>query len=165
VVTVDGVLRPVDTIVLATGFATTKYLSAIDVVGRDGRHIDEAWADGAESYLGMTTAGFPNLFMLYGPNTNNGSIITMIEMQVEHVLAHVLRLAKGDVAWVDVDPEAQRRWNDEVQAGIAQVQPWNAGCNGYYRTASGRVVTQWPWSMAEFSRRATDVDPDAFLYG
>ena len=86
-VTADGVRREVDTIVIATGFAATKYLSAIDVVGRGGRRIDEAWNDGARAYLGITTAGFPNLFMLYGPNTNNGSILTMIEYQVEHVLA------------------------------------------------------------------------------
>ena len=71
IVTVDGKARRLDTLIIATGFKTTKYLSAIDVTGRDGRHIDEAWSDGARAYLGITTAGFPNLFMLYGPNTNN----------------------------------------------------------------------------------------------
>jgi cation diffusion facilitator CzcD-associated flavoprotein CzcO len=76
VVTADGRSRRVDTLILATGFATTKYLSAIEVVGRGGRHIEDAWSDGATAYLGITTAGFPNLFMLYGPNTNNGSILT-----------------------------------------------------------------------------------------
>ncbi len=92
-VTVDGVARRVDTLILATGFAATKYLSAIDVIGRDGVRIDDAWHDGAQAYLGITTAGFPNLFMCYGPNTNNGSILTMIESQVEHILLHVRRLA------------------------------------------------------------------------
>ena len=72
VVTVDGIGRPVDTIVMATGFATTRYVSAIDVVGRNGRRIADEWADGPQAYLGIATAGFPNLFMLYGPNTNNG---------------------------------------------------------------------------------------------
>src|SRR5690606_38549387 len=81
VVTTDGVEREVDTIVYATGFQTTKYLAAIDVTGRDGVRLADAWADGAHAYLGITTAGFPNLFMLYGPNTNNGSIIYMIEAQ------------------------------------------------------------------------------------
>jgi len=165
VITVDGVERQVDTIVLATGFATTKYLAAIDVVGRGGKHIVDAWNEGAEAYLGITTPGFPNLFMLYGPNTNNGSIITMIEYQVEHVLAHVRRLAAEDVAWIEVRPEAVARFNAEVQEGIAGVKPWNAGCNGYYRTASGRVVTQWPWSMEEFARRSAEIDPDAFEMG
>ena len=77
VITADGTEREVDTIILATGYTASRYLQALDVVGRDGRHIAEAWADGAQAYLGITTAGFPNLFMLYGPNTNNGSILTL----------------------------------------------------------------------------------------
>ena len=78
IVGVDGGERRVDTLILASGFAATKYLSSIEVTGRGGRSLDDAWSDGAAAYLGMTTAGFPNLFMLYGPNTNNGSILTMI---------------------------------------------------------------------------------------
>ncbi|HEY3833620.1 MAG TPA: NAD(P)/FAD-dependent oxidoreductase [Acidimicrobiia bacterium] len=167
VVTVDGVQRAVDTLILATGFATTKYLSAIDVVGRDGRHIDDAWHDGPLAYLGITTSGFPNLFMLYGPNTNNGSILTMIEAQVEHVIAHVRRLASDGVAWIDVRPDAMHSYNEEVQEAIAGVRVWNASCNGYYRSPSGRIVTQYPFSMAEYQRRTADLDtdPDAFEVG
>ncbi|MBM3658189.1 MAG: NAD(P)/FAD-dependent oxidoreductase [Actinobacteria bacterium] len=159
VVTDDGQERVVDTIVLATGFAATKYLSAIDVVGRDGTSIDDAWSDGATAYLGITTAGFPNLFMLYGPNTNNGSILTMIEYQVEHILAHIRRLRDEHLAWVDVRPEPMTRFNAEVQQAIADIPVWNFGCNGYYRTPSGRIVTQWPFSMTEFHDRTATIDP------
>jgi len=159
VVTDDGQERVVDTIVLATGFAATKYLSAIDVVGRDGTSIDDAWSDGATAYLGITTAGFPNLFMLYGPNTNNGSILTMIEYQVEHILAHIRRLRDEHLAWVDVRPEPMTRFNAEVQQAIADIPVWNFGCNGYYRTPSGRIVTQWPFSMREFHDRTATIDP------
>lgn len=163
VVTTDGRTREVDTIILATGFAATKYLSAIDVVGRDGQSIEDAWNDGAQAYLGITTTGFPNLFMLYGPNTNNGSILTMIEYQVEHILGHLKRLANEGLAWIDVKPEPMERYNGEVQEAIAGVEVWNAGCNGYYRTPSGRIVTQWPFSMNEFRRRTATVDPDDFV--
>jgi cyclohexanone monooxygenase len=159
VITDDGREREVDTIVLATGFAATKYLSAIDVVGRDGVRIDDAWNDGAQAYLGITTRGFPNLFMLYGPNTNNGSILTMIEYQVEHILGHVRRLRDEHLAWVDVRPEPMARYNDEVQQAIAAVPVWNADCNGYYRSPSGRIVTQWPFSMTEFRDRTAIIDP------
>lgn len=162
VVTADGVSREVDTIVIATGFAATKYLSAIDVIGRGGRHIDDAWNDGAQAYLGITTSGFPNLFMLYGPNTNNGSILTMIECQVEHILAHVKRLANDGIAWIDVKPESMQRYNEEVQEAISAVRVWQADCNGYYRSPSGRIVTQWPFSMTEFHRRTAAIDPNAF---
>jgi len=165
VVTVDGTVRTVDTIVLATGFAATKYLSAIDVVGRDALRIDDAWNDGAQAYLGITTAGFPNLFMCYGPNTNNGSILTMIESQVEHILLHIARMRDGEVAWVDVKPDVQARYNDEVQGAIAGVNVWQADCHGYYRTENGRIVTQWPFSMIEFDERTRELDEDAFEVG
>ena len=162
VVTADGTERRVDTLIMATGFSTTKYLSAIDVVGRDGLRIDDAWSDGACAYLGITTAGFPNLFMLYGPNTNNGSILTMIEYQVAHIVQQAQRLVKEDLAWIDVRPAAMAKYNDEVQDGIARVTVWQADCNGYYRSPSGRVVTQWPFSMSEFRRRTATPDPAAF---
>jgi cation diffusion facilitator CzcD-associated flavoprotein CzcO len=162
VLTADGKARRVDTLILATGFETTRYLSAIDVRGRGGRRIDDAWRDGAIAYLGITTAGFPNLFMLYGPNTNNGSIITMIESQVEHVMLHLRRLLAEDLAWVDVRPGAMERYNAEVQDAISRIEVWQAACNGYYRSPSGRVVTQWPFSMTEFRKRTAVLEREAF---
>ncbi|MEE2675015.1 MAG: NAD(P)/FAD-dependent oxidoreductase [Myxococcota bacterium] len=162
VVTVDGRSRRVDTLIIATGFSATKYLSAIDVRGRNGQRIDDAWNDGARAYLGITTSGFPNLFMLYGPNTNNGSILSMIESQVEHTLRQVQRIADEDLAWIDVRPEPMEQYNGEVQRAIEGVEVWQADCNGYYRSPSGRVVTQWPFSMSEFQARTAQFDPDSF---
>jgi cation diffusion facilitator CzcD-associated flavoprotein CzcO len=162
VVTADGVEREVDTIIIATGYTASRYISALDLVGRNGQHISEAWSDGAQAYAGMSTSGFPNLFMLYGPNTNNGSILTMIEHQVDHVLAHLRRMLADDILWVDVTPAAMRAFNDEIQAAIAGVTVWQAGCHGYYRSPSGRIVTQWPFSMTEFQRRTATLDPSAY---
>jgi len=162
VVTADGRTRRVDTLILATGFSATKYLSAIDVRGRAGRRIDDAWNDGARAYLGITTAGFPNLFMLYGPNTNNGSILTMIESQVDYALRKIQRIASEGLAWIDVRPEPMERYNDEVQEAIAGVEVWQADCNGYYRSPSGRIVTQWPWSMTAFRERTEKPDPEVY---
>ena len=167
IVACDGVERPVDTLILASGFAATKYLSSIDVEGRGGKRLSDAWNDGAIAYLGITTSGFPNLFMLYGPNTNNGSILTMIESQVEYTLRHIEEIQRNDLAWIDVRPGPMADYNEEIQEGILGVKVWQAGCNGYYRTPSGRVVTQWPFTMSEFGRR-TDVaavDPDVFEVG
>jgi cation diffusion facilitator CzcD-associated flavoprotein CzcO len=162
VVTADGKTRRVDTIILATGFATTKFLGALDVVGRDGVHIDEAWADGAQAYLGITTAGFPNLFMLYGPNTNNGSIIYMIECQVDYVMQLLERLDDEGLASIDVKPDVMDGYNAALQEDLAGVEVWQAGCHGYYRVPSGRIVTQWPHSMTEYRTRTQHPDPDAF---
>jgi len=164
VVTADGRERPVDVIILATGFESTDFLAPIDIVGRDGRKLDEAWRDGAEAYLGMAVSGFPNLFMLYGPNTNNGSILVMIEAQVDHVMRHLLRMKEEGMTWVDVRQDVMDRYNAEIQELIAGVKVWQAGCNGYYRTPSGRVVTQWPDSMSAFRDRMT-LNPDDFEVG
>jgi len=162
VATVDGTVRTVDTIILATGFDATKYLSAVDVVGRNGVRLDEAWSDGATAYLGITTAGFPNLFMLYGPNTNNGSILFMIECQVAYVVRHVREMEKRDLECVDVRADVMDAYNRALQADLDAVDVWQAGCNGYYRAASGRIVTQWPHTMAEYAARTARADFDAY---
>ncbi len=162
VVTVDGQERQVDTLIFATGFSATKYLSAIDVTGRGGRKIDDAWNDGARAYLGITTSGFPNLFMVYGPNTNNGSILTMIESQVGYIVRQVRRIAEEDLAWIDVRAKAMEAYNEEIQRGIQGVSVWQHDCHGYYRTPSGRIVTQWPFSMSEYQRRTEKPDEDVY---
>lgn len=162
IVTADGRLREADTLILATGFRTGLYLSALDVVGRGGRRLDDAWAEGAEAYLGMVTPGFPNLFMLYGPNTNNGCILTMLELQVDYVLRALEHLETERLAWLDVRADVCACYNATLQREIAGVAVWQAGCNGYYRAPSGRVVTQWPHTMAEFARRTRQFDPNAY---
>lgn len=164
VVTADGQTRDVDTIILATGFTTTKFLAALDVVGRDGLDIDDAWADGAQAYLGITTAGFPNLFMLYGPNTNNGSIIFMIECQVAYVMSVLDEMDARDLAWVDVKRGVMDEYNEEIQRTLDGVEVWQAGCNGYYRVGD-RIVTQWPGSMTAYQRRTETPDLTAFETG
>ncbi len=158
----DGGLRRLGTLILATGFATTKFLAAIEVVGRRGRSIAEAWSDGAQAYKGVTTAGFPNLFMLYGPNTNADSIITMIEYQVDHVLRQIQRIAREDLAWIDVKYGPMAAYNHEIQRELESIDMWNAGCSDYYRVPSGRIVTQWPRSMPALEQALSTLDEEAY---
>jgi cation diffusion facilitator CzcD-associated flavoprotein CzcO len=165
VVTTTGRERPVDTIVLATGFRTSEFLSAIPLVGRRERQLSDAWRDGAHAYLGITMTGFPNLFMLYGPNTNNGSIVYMIECQAAYIMRQLRRVSADRVAWIEPKQEVLDRYNDELQSDLAAVSVWNAGCSGYYRGPSGRIVTQWPHDMARYQRRTHQPDPDAFVVG
>lgn len=162
IVTVDGVERSFDTVVLATGFHPTKYLSAVSVTGRGGVSIDAAWNDGAQAYLGITTAGFPNLFMLYGPNTNNGSIIFMLECQVGYIMRQLEHLESEGLRWIDVKPDVMSAYNDSLQVDIGKVDVWQADCHGYYRAESGRIVTQWPHTMSEFRDRTAQPDPHAY---
>ncbi len=161
----SGETREHDTLIFATGFVASKYLMALDVRGRGGRHIEEAWSDGATAYLGVTTSGFPNLFMLYGPNTNNGSILYMIECQVDYALRQIQRIERDGLAWIDVRPKNMETYNAELQKQIGEVKVWGANCNGYYRSASGRIVTQWPHTMDDFRDQLAAPDDDAFDVG
>ncbi len=166
VVTADGTEREVDVIVLATGFETTKYVSAIDVTGRGGVSLNDAWGGDPVAYLGLTTAGFPNMFMLYGPNTNGGnSIILMLEHQVEYLLRLLDEADDAGAEWLDVRREVMDAFNDALQQDIDGVDVWQASCNGYYRSASGRIVTQWPFNFTEYCRRAEGDDISSFQTG
>jgi len=162
IVTADGAEREVDVIVFATGYVVDKFASRIPITGRGGRSLSEAWADGAKAFLGVTTSGFPNLFMLYGPNTNADSIITLIEYQADHVLRQIQRIASAGLAWIDVKPEPMARYNAEIQREIAAIEPWKAGCTDYYRAPSGRIVTQWPRSMPAMEQALATLDEDAY---
>jgi cyclohexanone monooxygenase len=162
IATRDGRERRLDTLILATGFATTKFLSAIDVIGRGGLALADAWSEGARAYKGVATAGFPNLFMLYGPNTNSDSIVTMIEYQADHVLRQIQRIAREGLAWIDVKPAAMDAWNAELDRRIAAIGLWQAGCTDYYRAPSGRNVTQWPGSMPAMERALAGLDEAAY---
>ncbi|WP_448625424.1 flavin-containing monooxygenase [Geodermatophilus sp. URMC 64] len=157
--TADGREHPVDTIVWGTGFRATDFLVPMAVTGAGGRDLRRAWADGAEAYLGIAVAGFPNFFLLYGPNTNLGhnSIVYMLESQIRYVLQAVRRLAEG-AATVDVRPEVQRRFNAWVQARIGETV-WDRGCTSWYRTTSGRNTTNWPDFTFVYRARTRRFDP------
>ncbi len=162
--TVDGVEREADTIVLATGFHVDRYLSALDVTGKDGVPIREAWSDGAQAYLGMSTAGFPNLFMLYGPNTNGGSsMIHMLELEVAYIMSQLRRMDEERLASLEVRRDVMDRYNDDLQAAIEKVDVWHGDCSNYYRSDSGRMVTQYPHPSATFRAMTATPDPEAYL--
>lgn len=157
-----GTAREYDVIICATGYQTDKFLSAIDVRGRNGVHINDAWADGASAYMGVVTHGFPNLFMSYGPNTNNGSLIVMAEYEAAYIVRHVQWMDANDIAWIDVRPEVEQAYNDEIQSQIAKVTLWQGACHNYYFSESGRVVTQYPLNMSTYRDRSMRPDWDNY---
>jgi len=165
VVTADGTLRRVDTLICATGYKVRKYLTAIDVTGRGGRALGDAWAEGAEAYLGLMTSGFPNLFMMYGPNTNNGSILYMLERQADFIVAQLKLMDREGAGSIEIRAGVQAEYNTKLQADLAKVEVWQASCSNYYRTESGRIVTQWPHTMAEYQKRCEAVDDSRFELG
>jgi cation diffusion facilitator CzcD-associated flavoprotein CzcO len=158
IVTTDGTEHEFDVIVCATGYVVDKFAARIPVTGRNGRSLDDEWAEGPEAYLGVTSTGFPNLFMLYGPNNNAGSLIQMAEYEVGYVLELLDQMNAADADWIDVRREDMNAYNAELQAAIAGVEVWHAGCGHYYESPSGKIVTQYPFSM--FHYRDSVANPD-----
>jgi cation diffusion facilitator CzcD-associated flavoprotein CzcO len=158
VVTSDGAARPADVIVYATGFQATQFLTPMQVTGPGGQSLHQAWRDGAQAYLGITVAGFPNFFMLYGPNTNLGgnSIIYMLEGQIGYVLGALRALRANRLAWLDVRPDVQHSFNDWVQSA-SRSSVWESGCHSWY-TVSGRNTNNWPDHTFLYRRRVRRFD-------
>ncbi len=153
--------HPVDTIIFGTGFHVTDPPSASRVRGRDGRTLAEHWAEGGMSALhGMAIAGFPNLFMLVGPNTGLGhnSIVLMIEAQVRYLLDLLSQLDANGLAAAEPTVAAQTGYNDRLQRKLERTV-WNAGgCQSWYLDANGRNTTLWPTFTFEFMRQLRHAD-------
>jgi len=162
-VVAGGRERPVDCIVWGTGFKANEFVVPMAVTGRDGRDLQQAWSGGAEAHLGITVAGFPGMYMLYGPNTNLGvgSIIEMIEAQVAYV-SGALRAARTAGAPLDLRPEVQR-WSGDLVQDRLRDSIWTA-CDSWYRQdGAGRVVNNWPGLMAEYRRATREFDPSEYV--
>jgi len=146
VVDAAGTTRDIDVLILSTGFQPTKFLAGLDVKGRDGRSIHDVWRERASAFLGITVPGFPNFFILYGPNTNGGvSVIAQLERQAEVMVGAVRRMERARHGSVDTSPNATRRFVEWVDRRLAtSASAMNSGCHNYYHDPSGHNVTQWP---------------------
>ncbi|HWD55288.1 MAG TPA: NAD(P)/FAD-dependent oxidoreductase [Acidimicrobiales bacterium] len=163
VVTADGTERPVDAIVLATGFKATEYLEGIEVVGSGGRRLHDDWAEVAHAYLGLTVSGYPNFFMMYGPNTNQGgnSIIVILEAQATYVVSALNAMRDAGVAVVDVRRGVMARYNDEL-TGALEGTVWHHGCQSYFKNANGKIATQLPQTSLWYAERTKQFEMEDY---
>jgi cation diffusion facilitator CzcD-associated flavoprotein CzcO/acetyl esterase/lipase len=161
----DGTERPSDVIVLSTGFESTRFLAPMEIRGRGGVELNEVWRGGASAYLGMTVAGFPNLFIMYGPNTNlgSGSIIFQLESQMNYILDAV-RTLQGRGGWLSVRPEVQASFDREIQERLS-TSVWMTGCNNWYVDEHGRNTNNWPGFTVEYRRRTRRLDLEDYELG
>ncbi|UJW32848.1 NAD(P)/FAD-dependent oxidoreductase [Saccharothrix sp. AJ9571] len=153
VLTQDGVEHPADVLIYGTGFAALDFLDSLEIRGLGGRDLSEVWSRGARAHLGMTVPGFPNLFWMYGPNTNlgAGSIVYMLERQARYIRQAVEHLSRPSVSYLDVRPEVEQRYDEEIQSRLAG-SVWT-GCTSWYRQDDGRVSTNWPGLVSEYHLR------------
>jgi cation diffusion facilitator CzcD-associated flavoprotein CzcO len=152
VVTADGAERPADTLIFGTGFDVAGNLSQVTIVGRDGRELAEVWErSGRSANLGMTVAGFPNLFILVGPNTvpAHSSVSFMIERQTGYVIDALRAVQDRRATTIEVHPRAQRRFAERVQAKLTGTV-WASGCQSWYLDGTGRNSTIWPYFASRY---------------
>ncbi len=162
--TKDGTLHELDALVLATGFQAAEVGSPFEVRGAGGRDLSEAWKPGAEAYLGTTVAGFPNLFIIVGPNTGLGhsSMVLMIESQVRYILDAIKLMRARKLKSVDVRDDVQHAYNERLQARLGQTV-WSSGCSSWYMASNGRNTTLWPGYTLEFMARTRKFDAGSYV--
>ncbi|WP_227998402.1 flavin-containing monooxygenase [Nocardia australiensis] len=151
--TADGTVHEADVIIYGTGFKGTEFLWPITIYGRGGRKLSDAWQSGAHAYYGITVPEFPNLFLIYGPNTNLGvgSIVYMIESQARYIRQAVELLAARPGHSLEVRADPEQRFNTALQQRLDRT-PWNF-CSSWYRNASGRITNNWPGTQISYRRR------------
>jgi cation diffusion facilitator CzcD-associated flavoprotein CzcO len=155
----EGHTHPADAILLATGFRTTEFLAPIRIKGLEGRSLEEEWKDGAQAYLGIAVAGFPNFYMTYGPNTNLGhnSIIFMLECQTHYILQCIERIRKGDLAYLDLRPEVQASYNAKIQSELRRTV-WAETDRSWYKDETGRITNNWSGTTSRYWWKTRRVD-------
>jgi cation diffusion facilitator CzcD-associated flavoprotein CzcO len=148
IVDVDGKERAVDVVVLATGFQAASYLARVRIIGRDGVTLHEHWAGEPSAFLGITVPGFPNFFMLYGPGTNGGEIVIMLESQAEFAVRAIKRMMRARATAVEVKPRFAQRWHRWLQSKMEGTS-WTM-TNNYFTSPTGKIVTQWPYGNLQY---------------
>ncbi|WP_297323164.1 NAD(P)/FAD-dependent oxidoreductase [uncultured Bartonella sp.] len=159
IVTKDGVEHKFDVVIFGTGFSSQAFQGDLVVVGQGGVRLDEVWSEGAQAYLGMNIPGFPNMFVIYGPNTNlnHNSILSMIEIQQEYIVEAIKHIMKGDAVTVRVD--VFNRYNDDIQEDM-KGSAFSSTCSSWYKNAAGRVINNWSGTVEDYRKLATWNDAD-----
>ncbi len=148
----DGELHRADVIVFATGFDIDGHMRSVDVIGCDAQSLQDAWADGPEAYCGACVSGFPNYWMVTGPNTGVGttSVVYMIEQSIAFITRMIV--ASNMQAMLSVKQSSQDEYNSEIQAALDQ-SVWASGCDSYYITETGKITTLYPHNAAAFRKQ------------
>ncbi|HWX96529.1 MAG TPA: NAD(P)/FAD-dependent oxidoreductase [Solirubrobacteraceae bacterium] len=164
IVTADGAVHEADCIIWATGFHTTEFMFPMSVTGRDATRLNEYWSGGAHAHLGMTVPGFPNMFIMYGPNTNTsgGSIIFYLETQAAYIRQALQQLINRRMGAIEVRPEIEAASDRALQARFAGTA-WT-GCDSWYRDEQGRIVANWPGYMREYLEQASELSVGDFSF-
>jgi len=166
IVTVDERKVAGDVIVWCTGFHASEFLAPIKITGRGSVDLHARWRYGAEAYLGLTVSGFPNLYMLYGPNTNSitNSIVFLLERQAQYIRHGLEALERADGGWFDLRREEHERFQDWLRDKLGGTV-FTDTCPGWYKNAEGKVTTMWPLSHLTYARMTRRFDTTKYEHG
>jgi cation diffusion facilitator CzcD-associated flavoprotein CzcO len=155
--------RPADVLVFATGFDTHGFVAPMEIVGAGGHTLAEEWANVPRAYLGTSVPGFPNMFLLYGPNTNGGtgSVIYVIEAGVNHVIAALSELERARARQIEIRRQTAEDFDRELRAALSG-SVWHTGCTNWYVDENGNDPNQWPWLWSTYRRRTARIEPGAY---
>ena len=166
VIDTDGDAIDADVIIFGTGFAGGDFVAPMDIIGADGQPLNAVWGDTPAAHLGMTVPRFPNLFILYGPNTNHGSasVPYTLECQIRYLVDALNTLRDGGHKALDVQPDALARWRSEMDVR-SQNSAWTTGgCGNWYVNARGENTNNWPGSWLEYRRRTKKLDTENYAF-
>ncbi|HUC06806.1 MAG TPA: NAD(P)/FAD-dependent oxidoreductase [Solirubrobacterales bacterium] len=160
-----GVERPLDAIVLATGFASHDFIAPMEITGVGGRTLAREWEEVARAYLGLSVPGFPNMFLLYGPNTNggSGSVVNTLECGIGHLLAALGEMERAEASRIEISRAAAAEFDRELRAALAKTV-WQSGCSNWYIDENGNDPTNWPWVWSAYRRRTRELAPGAYAF-
>lgn len=163
IITKDGVEHELDVIIFGTGFKSQAFQGSTDIIGSNGRTLDERWGNAPEAYLGMTVDGFPNLFILYGPNTNlnHHSIVAMLEAQNKYVRQAVEYIRDSENKVLEVSAEKLQQFNVEIQNEL-QNSAFSSECSSWYKNEDGKVINNWSGTVAEYHHLTETLDVEDF---
>ena len=164
--TVDQVDRETDAIVLCTGFRASSYMGSIGIFGRTNVSIHDYWNGLPRAYHGLMVPGFPNFFMMYGPNTNQGgnSILLILEAQAQFITNALQTVRDAGSSSIEVSSDAMDSYSRDLDRDLAGTV-WASGCRSYFHTASGAIVTQLPHKSSWYRDKTQVIDVDHFLIG
>ncbi len=168
VVTKDGALHPADVLIYGTGFHASRFIWPMKIVGRGGVDLESAWKGDARAYLGITTPGFPNFFMIYGPNTNivvNGSIIFFSECAVRYIVGALKLMAETGARTMEVKRDVHDSFNSRVDEANLLMAWGSPHVNSWYKNALGRVSQNWPFPLVDYWNATVKPNPEDFILG
>ncbi|HVM08698.1 MAG TPA: NAD(P)/FAD-dependent oxidoreductase [Acidimicrobiales bacterium] len=161
----NGELHEADVVIYGTGFQASKFLTPMKVTGRSGIDLHEMWGGDARAYLGVTIPNFPNLFLLYGPNTNiviNGSIVYFSELGVRYILGLIQLMLERDLAAIDVRKDVHDEFNERCDAENRRMAWGVSKVNSWYKNDHGHVAQNWPFTLLEYWQRTLEPNPDDY---